>query len=62
MTLSPSTEQLWKALRALYLIGRPEDIPDVQRYARALPSIPDKIQKQAAFTIEAIRSRASQVQ
>ena len=62
MTLSPSTEQLWEALRALYLIGRPEDIPNVQRYARALPSIPDKIQKQAAFTIEAIRSRASQVQ
>jgi len=62
MTLSPSTEQLWEALRALYLIGRPEDIPDVQRYARALPSIPDKIQKQAAFTIEAIRSRASQSQ
>jgi HEAT repeat protein len=62
MTLSPSTEQLWEALRALYLIGRPEDIPDIQRYARALPSIPDKIQKQAAFTIEAIRNRASQTQ
>jgi len=60
MTLSPSTEQVWEALRALYLVGLPEDIPNVQRYARPLPSIPDKIQKQAGFTIEAIRERASQ--
>jgi hypothetical protein len=62
MTLSPSTEQVWEALRALYLVGLPEDIPHVQRYAKALPSISDKIQKQAGFTIEAIRERASQLQ
>jgi HEAT repeat protein len=60
MTLSPSTEQVWESLRALYLVGLPEDIPHVQYYARALSSIPDKIQKQATFTIEAIRERASQ--
>jgi len=60
MTLSPSTEQVWEALRALYLVGQPEDIPHVQRYARPLPSVPDKIQKQATFTIDAIRQRASQ--
>jgi HEAT repeats len=60
MTLSPSTEQVWEALRALFLVGLPEDIPHVQRYARPLPSVPDKIQKQATFTVEAIRERASQ--
>lgn len=62
MTLSPSTEQVWEALRALYLIGQPDDIPYVQRYARPVPTMPDNIPKQAASTIEAIRQRASRIQ
>jgi hypothetical protein len=62
MTLSPSTEQVWEALRALYLVGQPEDIPYVQRYSRPVSSNPDRITKQAASTVEAIRERASRVQ
>ncbi|MFY9570210.1 MAG: HEAT repeat domain-containing protein [Blastocatellia bacterium] len=62
MTLSPSTEQAWEALRALYIVGQPEDIASVQRYARPIPTMPDRIQKQAASTIEAIRERASRTQ
>ena len=58
MTLAPSTEQVWEALRALYIIGTPEDIAEIQRYARPSPAIPDYIQKQAASTVEAIRDRA----
>lgn len=57
MTLAPSTEQVWEALRALYLIGKPEDIPEIQRYTRPSPTIPDRIQKQATSTVEAIRER-----
>jgi hypothetical protein len=62
MNLSPSTEQVWEALRALYLVGQPEDIPYVQRYARAVPTMPDSVPKQAASTIEAIRGRAAKAQ
>ncbi len=62
MTLSPSTEQVWEALRALYVVGQPEDIPYVQRYTRPVSSIPDRITKQAASTVEAIRERASRAQ
>lgn len=58
MTLAPSTEQVWEALRALYLVGKPEDISEIQRYTRPSPTIPDRIQKQAAATNEAIRERA----
>jgi biotin carboxyl carrier protein len=58
MTLGPSTEQVWEALRALYLIGKPEDIADIQPYTRASPDVPDRIQKQATSTIEAIRDRS----
>jgi biotin carboxyl carrier protein len=58
MTLAPSTEQVWEALRALYIVGKPEDIPEIQRYMRPSPTIPDRIQKQATSTAEAIRDRA----
>jgi len=57
VTLSPSTEQVWEALRALFLVGQPEDIPYVQRYVRPIATMPDSVQKQAASTIEAIRER-----
>jgi biotin carboxyl carrier protein len=56
--LSPGIEQVWEALRALYLIGQPEDIPYVQRYAQEIPSMPDRIRKQATLTADAIARRA----
>lgn len=57
MTISPSAEQVWQTLRAFFIIGESEDIPYVQRYARPLPGMPDRIYKQALSTIEAIRAR-----
>lgn len=62
MTLAPSTEEVWEALRALFIVGQPEDIPYLQRYARPISTMPDRIQKQAAATLEAIRERAGKVQ
>jgi hypothetical protein len=62
ITLSPSTEQVWEALRALYIVGLPDDIPYVQRYTRPVASMPDRIQKQATSTLEAIRDRSSKIQ
>ncbi|HEY3135061.1 MAG TPA: HEAT repeat domain-containing protein [Blastocatellia bacterium] len=62
ITLSPSTEQVWEALRALYIVGLPDDIPYVQHYTRPVASMPDRIQKQATSTLEAIRDRASKIQ
>jgi hypothetical protein len=58
MSISPSAEQVWEALRALYIVGEPEDLPAVQRYTGPVPAMPDRIQKQAASTSEAIRERA----
>ena len=59
MTLAPSAEQVWEALRALYIVGQPEDIPAVQRYAGPMPTMPDRIRKQAGSTLEAIRERTN---
>jgi multidrug efflux pump subunit AcrA (membrane-fusion protein) len=58
-TLDAGTEQVWEALRALYLVGQPEDIPAVRPYQRELPEIPDHVRKQAVETEQAIRGRES---
>jgi biotin carboxyl carrier protein len=56
-TLDPGTEQVWEALRALFLVGQPEDIPAIRPYQRELPEIPEHVRKQAAETEQAIRQR-----
>lgn len=56
--LSPGQEQVWEALRALYLMGEADDLPDVERFARGVEGMPAKVQQQAALTAEAIRPRA----
>ena len=56
--LSPGTDQVWEALRALYLVGQVDDIPYIQHFTLEVPGMPDRIQKQASLTTQAIRSRA----
>jgi len=57
-TVDPGTEQVWEALRALYLVGQPEDLASVLPYERELPDIPDHVRQQAVSTEKAIRERA----
>jgi hypothetical protein len=56
--IDPATEQVWEALRALYVIGQPDDLPGVLPYQRDLPNISNDIRQQAVETEKAIRSRA----
>ena len=56
-TITPSEEQAWEALRALFLVGKPEDLPVVQSYERELPEISDRVRQQAVETDKAIRGR-----
>jgi hypothetical protein len=58
-TISPGDEQVWEALRALYLVGQPDDLPAVRPYQRELPEISDRIRQQALLTEKSIRERAS---
>jgi hypothetical protein len=57
-TIDPSTEQVWEALRALYLVGQSSDLAAVVPYERELPDIPDHVRQQAIETETAIRQRA----
>lgn len=58
-TIDPGDEQVWEALRALYLIGRAEDLPAIRPYERESRDIPDRVREQALLAGQAIRSRAS---
>lgn len=57
--VEPGPEQVWEALRALYFIGQPEDLPAIRRYVRGTPDIPERLQQQALLTERAILERAT---
>src|SRR5258708_776620 len=58
-TVDPSDEQVWEALRALYLIGQPDDLSAIRPYQRGLPEISDRVRQQALLTEKSIRELAS---
>jgi HEAT repeat len=56
--VDPANDQVWEALRALYLIGQPDDLPAVRSYERDLPDISNDVRQQATETEQAIRKRS----
>jgi len=56
--VDPANEQVWEALRALYLIGQLDDLQAVRPYERELPDISNDVRKQALETDQAIQKRA----
>jgi HEAT repeat protein len=50
-------DEVWEALRALYLIGEAEDLPAVDVYATGAAGASDRIHQQAVETARAIRKR-----
>jgi hypothetical protein len=57
-TVEPGEEQVWEALRALYLIGQLEDLPAIRPYQRELPEVPERLRQQAIESERAIEERA----
>lgn len=53
----PDEGQVVEALRALYLVGRPEDLADVDRFAGGAPGMSNRVRAQAQETARAIRER-----
>ena len=58
LTINPDGGFVYEALRALFLVGESEDLPDVLRYAGGVEGMPDQIKQQAAQTAKAIQSRS----
>ena len=57
--IDPGSEQVWEALRALYLVGQPDDLAAVRIYERNVPEIPDRLRQQAVLTEKAIQDRTA---
>ncbi|HLZ39883.1 MAG TPA: hypothetical protein VKQ11_02920 [Candidatus Sulfotelmatobacter sp.] len=57
--VDPSSEQVWEALRALYLIGQPDDLAAIRPFERDLPDISNDVRQQAIEAEKAIQKRAS---
>jgi biotin carboxyl carrier protein len=57
LLLSPSQEVVWEALRALYLIGRPDDARAIAPYAHGIDGMAPQIQQQARLALDRIRDR-----
>jgi biotin carboxyl carrier protein len=56
--IDAASEQAWEALRALYLVGQPDDLPAILPYEREAPEIADNLRQQALLTDQAIHQRA----
>jgi biotin carboxyl carrier protein len=59
LSLAPNESMAWEALRALYLAGRPEDLPDVEGFMRGSDGMSPQVAVQAQDTARAIRDRAN---
>ncbi|HXD32461.1 MAG TPA: hypothetical protein VN643_15170 [Pyrinomonadaceae bacterium] len=60
LTINSDANSIWEALRGLALIGRVEDLAEIERYAKGVDSLPERIKQQAALTAKAIQSRTAQ--
>lgn len=59
LLLSPTEEEVWEALRALYLVGQPEDIAEIEPFTGKSPHMAERTRQQARLTIESIKKRYS---
>ncbi len=59
LLVDPSSDEVWEALRALYLIGEAQDLPALDNLARGAGDVPLKVRQQAEIAASAIRSRLS---
>jgi hypothetical protein len=56
--VDPATEQVWEALRALYLVGQLDDLQAIRPYERDVADVSNDVRRQAMETEQAIRKRA----
>lgn len=57
--LNPGDQQVWEALRALYVVGQPDDLPAIAPYKNPPRELTQRIAQQAAETEKAIQERTA---
>src|SRR5262249_27909329 len=54
--ISADEKHVWEALRALYTDGERGELDEVKHYARGVPGMSERIQRQATVTAQAIEA------
>jgi biotin carboxyl carrier protein len=59
--IDASSDEVWEALRALYIIGKPSDESTIEIYTHSVKGMAPRIREQAKETLGAIRAHEQQV-
>ena len=57
--LAADQNHVWEALRALYLVGGPGELEDVERFTRPVAGMPERVTQQARLTVQGIQAHAA---
>ena len=57
LTIKSDEQSIWESLRALAVVGTPDDLAIVENYASGAANSSDRLKQQAALTANAIKSR-----
>jgi predicted transcriptional regulator len=57
LSIEPDADTVENALAALYIVGEKDDVPGIERYARGVEGMPERVKEEAAQTAKAIESR-----
>jgi len=57
LTIKSDEQSVWEALRALAVVGTPEELKLIEDYASSAATSSDRLKQQAALTANAIKSR-----
>jgi len=60
LMMTSDANSIWEALRGLAVIGKSEDLGEIERYEKGVDALPERIKQQAASTTKAIQSRSVQ--
>ncbi len=60
LTLKSDEQSVWEALRGLAVVGQPEDVSLIDRYASGAEPVSDRLKQQAVLTANTIKSRAGE--
>ncbi len=60
LVLGPDATHVYEALRALYLVGKLDDVDSIRPFLQPTENFPENVARQARLTVEMIRERRKQ--
>jgi biotin carboxyl carrier protein len=58
LTIKSDEQSIWEALRALSVVGQPEDLGLIESYANGAEPVSERLKQQATLTVNTIKHRA----